>query len=89
MIPATGLELDAAVTAQCKFSKTLKWHHDLIFPSWFFMDISRIPWKNTNAVYRFQIPVLVPEIFRFEKCVKYANEMADLGQVAAQTIETW
>ena len=24
-----------------------------------------------------QIPALVPEIFKFEKCVKYANEMTD------------
>ena len=37
----------------------------------------RIPWKNKNAVYRFQISALVPEIFKFEKCVKYANEMTD------------
>ena len=35
--------------------------------------------KNENAVYRLQInvPALVPEIFKFEKCVKYANEMTD------------
>ena len=37
----------------------------------------RIPWKNKNAVYRFQISSLVPEIFVFEKNVKYANEMTD------------
>ena len=30
-----------------------------------------------NAVYRLQISALVPEIFKFEKCVKYANERAD------------
>ena len=35
----------------------------------------RIPWKNKNAGYRLQIPALVPEIFKFEKWVKYANEM--------------
>ena len=35
----------------------------------------RIPWKNQNAVYRLQISALVPEIFKFEKCAKYANEM--------------
>ena len=28
-------------------------------------------------MYRFQILALVPEIFKFEKCVKYANEMTD------------
>ena len=37
----------------------------------------RIPWKNKNAVYRFQIASLVLEIFVFEKNVKYANEMSD------------
>jgi len=29
------------------------------------------------VVYCLQISVLVPEIFKFEKCVKYANEMTD------------
>ena len=24
-----------------------------------------------------QLPALVPEIFKFEKCVKYTNEMTD------------
>ena len=33
--------------------------------------------KNENAVYRLQIPALVPEILKFEKCVNYANEMID------------
>ena len=33
--------------------------------------------KNENAVYRLQIPALVLEIFKFEKCVKYTNEMTD------------
>ena len=43
-----------------------------------FLGVShRILWKNENAVYRLQIPALVPEIFKFEKCVKYANEMTD------------
>ena len=37
----------------------------------------RILWKNENAVYRLQISALVPEISKFEKCVKYANEMTD------------
>ena len=32
---------------------------------------------NENAAYRFQIPASVPEILKFEKCVKYANEMTD------------
>ena len=43
-----------------------------------FLDVShRILLKNENAVYRLQIPALAPEIFTFEKCVKYANEMTD------------
>ena len=37
----------------------------------------RILWKNENAVYRLQIPALVSEILKFEKCVKYANEMTN------------
>ena len=32
---------------------------------------------HENAVYRLQISALVPEIFKFENWVKYANEMAD------------
>ena len=35
----------------------------------------RIPRKNKNAVYRLEISALIPEIFNFEKQVKYANEM--------------
>ena len=37
----------------------------------------RIIWKNENAICRLQTPELVPEIFKFEKCAKYANEMTD------------
>ena len=37
----------------------------------------RIPRKNKNAVYRLQIPAVVPEILKFEKCINYANEMTD------------
>ena len=32
---------------------------------------------DQNAVYRLQIAALAPEIFKSEKCVKYANEMTD------------
>ena len=43
-----------------------------------FLGVSpRIPWKNENAVYCLQISILVLEIFKFEKCVKYANETTD------------
>ena len=37
----------------------------------------RIPRKNQNAMYRLQISALVPEISKFVKCAKYANEMTD------------
>jgi len=36
-----------------------------------------ILWRNENAVYRLQIAALVPEIFKFEKCLKYANGITD------------
>ena len=43
-----------------------------------FLGLSHsIPGKINNAVYRLEISVLVPKIFKFEKCVKYANEMTD------------
>ena len=43
-----------------------------------FLSVShRIPQKNKNTIYRLQISALVPEIFKFEKWVKYANEMTD------------
>ena len=58
--------------------------------------------KESNPVYRFQISVLVPEIYKVEKWVKYANEMTNdimhstqfyikyiNGQFSAYTIETW
>ena len=32
---------------------------------------------DKNAVYRLQISALVLEIFKFEKWVKYANEITD------------
>ena len=40
------------------------------------LDFFGISWKNKNAVYRLQISTnfCVPEIFKYEKCVKYANE---------------
>ena len=33
--------------------------------------------KDKNAIYRLQISSLVPEIFKFEKWVKYPNEMTN------------
>ena len=46
-------------------------------PLVFFSVSPRIPWENKNTVYRLQISALVPEIFKLEKWVKYASEMAD------------
>ena len=37
----------------------------------------RIPWKNKNVVYSLKIFTLVQEICKFEKWVKYANDMID------------
>ena len=43
-----------------------------------FLGLSyRIPGKSTNAVYCLEISALVPEIFKFEKCIKFANERID------------
>ena len=50
-----------------------------------FLAVSHnILWKNENAVYHLQIPALVPKIFKFEKCVKYANEMYE-----AKRLQGW
>jgi len=43
----------------------------------FFGVSHRMARKNKIAVYRLQISAFVPEIFKFEKCVKYANEITD------------
>ena len=43
----------------------------------FFSVSHRIPLKIKNDIYHLQISALVPEIFKFEKWVKYANEMTD------------
>ena len=48
-----------------------------ILPLDFLGGSQRILQKNENAVYRFEISALVPEIFKFEKFVKHANEMTD------------
>ena len=37
----------------------------------------KIPGMIRNAVYSSEIYALVPEIFKFEKCVKYANERTE------------
>ena len=43
-----------------------------------FLDVShRIPWKNKKAINHLQISALDTEIFKFGKCVKYANEVTD------------
>ena len=40
----------------------------------------RIPWKNKNAVYSLQISPLVPEMFKFVKWVKYADDITRSAQ---------
>ena len=48
------------------------------FMSLEFLSLShRIPGKIKNAAFSFEICALVPEIFKFEKCVKYANERTE------------
>ena len=50
------------------------------FMSLEFLGLSqKIPGKIKNAVYGFGISALVPEIPKFEKYVKYANERSDDG----------
>ena len=54
----------------------LKWYYDQNFTPWCFSVSHGIQCKNKKAVYRLQIPALVPEIFvKFENWVKHANEM--------------
>ena len=55
-----------------------------------FLGVShRILSKNENAFYHLQIPALVQEIFKFQKCVKYANEMTDDVMHSAQYYITY
>ena len=43
-----------------------------------FLGVShRIPRKNKNAFYCLQISALVPDIFVFEKYIKYTNEITN------------
>ena len=67
-----------SVCSETKLPNNLKvplwsYYYLLVFRS----ESHRILWKNENAFYRLQIRALVPAIFKFEKCVKYANEMTD------------
>ena len=55
----------------------------------FLAVLQRILWKKENAVSHLQIPAVVPEIFKFEYCVKYANEMTDNVIHSTKPIETW
>ena len=43
-----------------------------------FLGLShKIPGNIKNTIYCLEISALVPEVFKFEKCVKYANERTD------------
>ena len=48
----------------------------------FFGVSHRILCKNENAVYRLQITVLVPKLFKFEKCV--SMQMRGVKQLISQ-----
>ena len=53
-----------------------------------FLGLSnRIARKSKNAVYRLEISALVPEIFKFEKCVKYANELVMMSSTQPNKIK--
>ena len=48
------------------------------FLSLVFLGLSyRVQGKIKNAVYRLEISALLPEIFKFQKCAKYANKRTD------------
>ena len=56
----------------------LKWYYESNFyPLIFWAYHIEFHERMKNAVYRLQISALVPEICKFEKWVKYANEMTD------------
>ena len=55
----------------------LKWYYDQILRLDILGVSHRMPRKNQDTVYRLQISALVPEIFKFEKWAKYANNMND------------
>ena len=65
-----------AVAAE-KACIVLKWYYDQIFTPYFLVYHKEFHERIKNAVNRLQISALVPEIFKFEKWVKYANEMTD------------
>ena len=48
-----------------------------VLPLDFFGVSLRIPRRKKNTLYCLQISSLTLEIFKFEECVKYANEMTD------------
>ena len=51
------------------------------------LDLShKILGKIKNAAYSFEISPLVPEIFKFEKCVKFtnANDQLEIGRASCR-----
>ena len=52
----------------------LKCYYDQIFIFDLLGLFHSIPGKIKNVVYPLEISALVPEIFKLEKCVKYASE---------------
>ena len=55
----------------------LNCHYDQVFTSWFFRWITKNSIKEWKRSLALEISALVPEVFKFEKCVKCANEMTD------------
>ena len=50
---------------------------DQIFTPLYFRRMTQNSMKESKAVYCLQVSVLLLEIFKFKKWVKYANEMTD------------
>ena len=63
------------VKALFALAKYLKWHYNQIFTLDFLGVSHTITWQNKSTAYHLQISALVLEILKFEKCVKYVNEM--------------
>ena len=74
----TLLKLASSVRALLKpYGHTLSGTMIKFLPLDFLIVSHRIPWQNENTVYRLQISAFALEIFKFEKWVKYANDMTD------------
>ena len=71
------LHLHVSTLSHIQNNYLLKWCYDQILPLDCLVVSHSILWKNKNAMYHLQISPLVLDIFKFEKCVKYANKITD------------